>query len=77
MLKIQYGDNEVAWGNIANLEVNETELVANTTDNLSLVLRIFDSAEDATTIKTWLEYVATSIPAVGGGGVIIIVIDDF
>ena len=77
MLKIQYGDNEIAWGDISHLEVNEGELVAVTADNLSIVIKTFDSYEDALTIKEWIEATEASIPNVGGGGVIIIVIDDF
>lgn len=77
MLKIKYGGNTLAWNEISELIVNETELVAITTDNLSIVLRIFDSYSDAKTIKDWLESTEASIPQIGGGGVIIIVIDDF
>jgi len=51
--------------------------VAITTDNLSIVLRIFDSYSDAKTIKDWIEATEASIPEIGGGGIIIIVIDDF
>jgi len=77
MLKIKYGGNILAWNEISELIVDGTELVAITTDELSIVLRIFESASDATTIKEWLEATQASIPAIGGGGVIIIVIDDF
>jgi len=77
MLKIKYGGNILAWNEISELIVDGTELVAITTDELSIVLRIFESASDATTIKEWLETTQASIPAIGGGGVIIIVIDDF
>lgn len=77
MLKIKYGGNTLAWNEISELIVDGTELVAITTNELSIVLRIFESASDATTIKEWLEATQASIPAVGGGGVIIIVIDDF
>jgi len=77
MLKIKHGGNTLAWNEISELIVDGTELVAITTDELSIVLRIFESASDATTIKEWLEATQASIPAIGGGGVIIIVIDDF
>lgn len=77
MLKIKYGGNTLAWNEISELIVNETELVAITTDEMSIVLRIFDSYSDAKTIKDWIEATQASIPAIGGGGVIIIVIDDF
>ena len=77
MLKIKYGGNTLAWNEISELIVDGTELVAITTNELSIVLRIFESASDATTIKEWLEATQASIPAIGGGGVIIIVIDDF
>ena len=77
MLKIKYGGNILAWNEISELIVDGTGLVAITTDELSIVLRIFESASDATTIKEWLEATQASIPAIGGGGVIIIVIDDF
>ena len=77
MLKIKHGGNTLAWNEISELIVDGTELVAITTDELSIVLRIFESASDATTIKEWLEATQAGIPAIGGGGVIIIVIDDF
>lgn len=51
MLKIKYGGNTLAWNEISELIVDGTELVAITTDELSIVLRIFESASDATTIK--------------------------
>ena len=77
MLKIKHRGNTLAWNEISELIVDGTELVAITTDELSIVLRIFESASDATTIKEWLEATQASTPAIGGGGVIIIVIDDF
>jgi len=77
MLKIKYGGNTLAWNEISELIVNETELVAITTDEMSIVLRIFDSYSDAKTIKDWIEATQASIPEIGGGGGIIIIIDDF
>ena len=77
MLKIKYGGNTLAWNEISELIVNETELVAITTDEMSIVLGIFDSYSDAKTIKDWIEATQASIPEIGGGGGIIIIIDDF
>jgi len=77
MLKIKHGGNTLAWNEISELIVDGTELVAITSDEMSIVLRIFDSYSDAKTIKDWIEATQASIPEIGGGGGIIIIIDDF
>jgi len=77
-ITLKYGLNEILWSQIAELcEVTDNELRCINTDNETIVLRIFDTEDEAVLAREKLiEEISEAAKRDGGGTTIIIVIDD-
>ena len=80
ILKLSYnnGQNELNWPEVDQITVSASaELVATTTDNTEIVLRQFDSTEEAFAAReSLLSMVPDKLEQAAGNGDITVIIDD-
>lgn len=73
-ITIKYGENSIDWSDIANLnEVDGCALSVLTTDNVTIVLRIYATHALACDARTRL---IQRVSEAGEGGTVIIIDDD-
>lgn len=80
MIQLQFGDQTMLWSEVAQLNeipLASCELSVLTTDNTTVVLRVFETHALAAAARERLIKEVSDAERNGGGGVIVIIIDDF